>query len=72
MSDSTNTAASDVEYNIITTLSNLLEAQDVLETYAQDAREAGNNELESIFNELNQTNNDYAKRLREQLHKIMH
>jgi hypothetical protein len=65
-------AASDVEYNIITTLSNLLEAHDVLEQYAADAEADGNTELQSLFNDLRQSNADFAQRFREQLHHLMH
>lgn len=65
-------AASDVEYNIITTLSNLLEAHDVLEQYAADAENAGNTELASLFNDLRQSNSDFAQRFRQQLHQLMH
>lgn len=67
-----NRAASDVEYNIITTLSNLLEAHDVLEQYAEDAGDDGNAELQKLFNDLRQSNLDYAQRFREQLHQLMH
>jgi len=72
MSDQSNTAASDVEYNIVTTLSNLLQAQDVLETYAEDAREAGDEELAAIFDGINNANHEFANQLRQQLHKLMH
>ncbi|HLU37627.1 MAG TPA: hypothetical protein VKZ61_17815 [Thermomicrobiales bacterium] len=72
MGDKTNPAVSDVEYNIITTMSNLLQAQDVLEKYAQDAKQAGNDNLASIFEELSRSNHDFATRLRDQLHGLMH
>jgi hypothetical protein len=73
MSDNSgHTAASDVEYNVITTLSNLLQAQDVLRKYAQDAEQAGNSELAAVFNELSQANDQFAQRLRQQLHHMMH
>jgi hypothetical protein len=72
MSDSSNTSVSNVEYNLITTLSNLLEAGDVLERYAQDAESSGNSELAQLFRDLQQSNNDFAQRFRQQLHGLMH
>jgi rubrerythrin len=65
-------AASDVEYNIITTLSNLLQAEQVLRQYAQDAEEAGNSDVAAIFNDIEQSNNQFSGRLMEQLHKLIH
>lgn len=65
-------AASDVEYNIITTLSNLLQAEQVLRQYAEDAQEAGNSEVAALFNEIEQSNNQYSGRLMDQLHKLIH
>jgi hypothetical protein len=72
MSDSSNTSVPNVEYNLITTLSNLLQGGDVLEQYANDAEQAGNSELAQLFRELQQSNNDYAQRFRQQLHHLMH
>lgn len=72
MSDSSNTSVPNVEYNLITTLSNLLQGGDVLEQYANDAEQAGNSELAQLFRELQQSNNDYAQRFRQQLHSLMH
>lgn len=65
-------AASDVEYNVITTLSNLLQAEEVLRRYAQDAEEAGNSEVASLFNEIEESNNRFAGRLMDQLHAMLH
>jgi hypothetical protein len=72
MSDSSNTSVPNVEYNLITTLSNLLQGGDVLEQYANDADQAGNPELAQLFRDLQQSNNDYAQRFRQQLHHLMH
>lgn len=65
-------AASDVEYNVITTLSNLLQAEEVLRRYAQDAQQDGNSDVAQIFNEIEESNNRFAGRLMEQLHKMLH
>lgn len=65
-------AASDVEYNIITTLSNLLQAEEVLRQYAKDAEEAGNNDVARLFNDIEQSNNQFSGRLMEQLHRLLH
>lgn len=61
----------DVEYNIVTTLSNLLQAEDVLEIYAQDAEEAGDQETAAIFREIGQANNGFARRLRDRLRQSL-
>lgn len=65
MSDGTqHFAVSDVEYDIITTMSNLLQSEDVLRKYSADAEEAGNTEVLELFRALGNSNNDFAKRLR--------
>jgi rubrerythrin len=65
-------AASDVEYNVITTLSNLLQAEEVLTRYAQDAEEAGNSDIAALFREIEQSNNRFSGRLMDQLHAMLH
>jgi hypothetical protein len=65
-------AASDVEYNVITTLSNLLQAEEVLRRYAQDAEEAGNADVAKLFNEIEESNNRFSKRLMDELHRMLH
>jgi rubrerythrin len=62
---------SDVEYNIVTTLSNLLQGEDVLTRYAKDAEQAGETEVAQLFRELEQSNNQFASRLREALKRSM-
>lgn len=61
-------ALSDTEYNLITTLSNLLQGEDALHKYIKDAKAAGNTEVEALFGEIHDANRDFAKRLREKLH----
>ena len=62
---------SDVEYNIVTTLSNLLQGEDVLNRYAKDADTAGLHDVAQLFRDIEQSNNDFASRLREQLKSVM-
>jgi rubrerythrin len=62
---------SDVEYNIVTTLSNLLQAEDVLSRYAKDAEEAGKPEVAQLFREIEETNNGFAGRLRDQMKQVL-
>lgn len=61
-------ALSDVEYNIITTLSNLLQSEDALHKYIADAEKAGDSNTAAIFGEIHDSNREYAKKLREALH----
>lgn len=61
----------DVEYNIITTLSNLLQGEEVLNLYAQDAEEAGNQDVAALFREIGETNNEFARRLRDRLRQAL-
>lgn len=61
----------DVEYNIVTTLSNLLQAEDVLELYASDAEEAGDREVADLFREIGTANNGFARRLRDRLRHVL-
>lgn len=61
-------ALSDMEYNLITTLSNLLQGEDALHKYIQDAEAAGDQNAKTLFEELHDSNRQFAKRLREALH----
>ena len=72
MSDGSNRfGVSDVEYNIVTTLSNLLQGEDVLTRYASDAEQAGETEVAQLFRELEQSNTQFAGRLREALKRTL-
>lgn len=61
-------AVADVEYNLITTLSNLLQAEDALHKYISDAESAGASDVASLFRELHDSNRRIAKQMREVLH----
>ena len=53
-------AVSDVAYNVITTLSNLLQSEEVLMKYATDAQEAGDQEAELQLQARTKTRNGAA------------
>lgn len=58
---------SDVEYNVITTLATLLQSEDVLAGYTEDARAAGELEIAALFSELRTQHRAVANGLREVL-----
>jgi hypothetical protein len=58
---------SDVEYNVITTLATLLQSEDVLTHYTEDAQEAGEEEIAALFLALRKHNREIAKGLRSAL-----
>ncbi len=55
---------SDVEYNVITTLATLLQSEDVLDRYTEDAREAGEDDIAALFAELRNHHRAIAEGLR--------
>lgn len=60
-------AVSDLEYNIVTTLSNLLQSEEVLVRYADDADQAGATEIATLFRRLRDNNREAARDLRQAL-----
>lgn len=58
---------SNIEYNIITTMANLLDGVDVLDRYAQDAEQAGDTECSTIFRTIRENNKSSAQQLRNAL-----
>lgn len=58
---------SDLEYDLVTTLSNVLQGREVLATYAQDAEQAGDQECAELFRTIQRNNDDVAGRLRSAL-----
>lgn len=60
---------SDVEYNVITTLATLLQSEDVLDRYTEDAREAGEEEIVTLFESLRAHHREVAKGLRAALRR---
>lgn len=64
-------AVSDLEYNLITTLSNLLQAEDVLERYKADAEKAGEPEVGKLLDDLRKSNKRAARGLRAALARLL-
>jgi hypothetical protein len=62
---------SNLEYDLVTTLSNLLEGQEVLEEYRADAEEAGDAEAADIFRTIQANNHDAAMRIRTTLGRVI-
>jgi hypothetical protein len=65
------TGISNLEYDLVTTLSNLLEGHEVLEEYASDADEAGDTEAAEIFRSIQLHNQQAALRIRTSLGRLM-
>lgn len=55
---------SNLEYDLITTLSNLLEGIEALERYALDADQAGDQESATAFRTLRENNRSSVQQLR--------
>lgn len=55
---------SDVEYNVITTLATLLQSEDVLAQYTEDAKLAGKDDIAELFMALRRHHKEVAKGLR--------
>lgn len=70
-SEPTNFSVSDIEYNLITTLSNLLQSEEVLARYTSDAEEAGEKEVAASFQQLRDHNGQVALRMRESLYRLI-
>ncbi len=60
---------SDVEYDIIITLSNLLQGMEAMEKYASDAEKAGDSECATIFRTLRENNRNSAEQFRSALRR---
>lgn len=58
---------SDIEYDLVTSLSNLLEGMEALQKYAQDAEQAGDQETATAFRTLRENNRASAQQLRSAL-----
>lgn len=62
---------SNIEYDLVTTLSNLLEGMEALQKYAQDAEQAGDQETATAFRTLRENNRSSAQQLRSALGRLM-
>lgn len=63
---------SNVEYDIISTLSNILEGQEALTKYAADADQAGDGDTATIFRSLQDQNRSTVQHLRNALARHIH
>ena len=55
---------SNLEYDVVTTMSNLLQGLEVLEKYATDAEQAGEQECATIFRTIRDNNRNSVQQLR--------
>ena len=62
---------SNLEYDLVTTLSNLLQGQEVLEKYAADAEQANDQECATIFRTMRDNNRNSAESIRSALQRHM-
>lgn len=62
---------SNLEYDLVTTLSNLLEGMEALEKYAADAEQAGDQETATAFRTMRENNRSSVQQLRSALQRQM-
>ncbi len=60
----TSTGASNVEYDLVAEMHSLLKGNAALEQYMQDAKQAGDSELESCFKQIHDQNEQNVTALR--------
>lgn len=60
---------SNLEYDLIATLSNLLQGQEALQKYLQDAQQAGDQECADLFQTLMDNNRNTAQQARRHLQR---
>lgn len=61
----------DLEYDLVTTLSNILQGREVLSKYARDADQAGDSEAAEVFRSIQANNDQAAMRLRSCIQRVM-
>jgi hypothetical protein len=62
---------SDLEYDLVTTLSNLMQGREVLAKYAADAEKVGNMDAAEIFRTIQTSNDSNADRVRNVLRNVL-
>ena len=62
---------SNLEYDLVTTLSNLLQGEEHLTKYAQDAEQAGDHECAQAFRTLHDNNRKSAEQLHNALARLL-
>lgn len=65
------TGASNLEYDIVAEMHELLQGNEALQQYIQDARSAGDQEAERCFQEIQDQNRKSVGALRSLLHKCI-
>jgi hypothetical protein len=68
----TSTGASNIEYDLLAEMYALLKGNAALEQYIQDAKQAGETELESCFKQIHDQNRDNVSALRQLISKRLH
>ena len=58
------TGASDLEFDLLSEMHSLLKGNQALEKYMEDARSAGDQEVERCFKELQEQNKQHVMKLR--------
>lgn len=64
-------AVSDLEYSIVTTMSNLLQGCETLAKYREDAETAGDSETAAIFQRIHDSYDGYAEELQVVLKRVV-
>ncbi|HEV2529338.1 MAG TPA: hypothetical protein VGT61_12910 [Thermomicrobiales bacterium] len=65
-----NFPVSDLQYNVITTLSNLLQGMESLAKYQQDATKNGDEQLAQTFGAIHDSYREGAVKLRDELARL--
>jgi hypothetical protein len=65
--DQTRFGVTNLEYDMVTTLSNLLQGEEVLTRYAQDAEQAGDKQCAQLFRTIQENNRNAAMQMRSAL-----
>lgn len=61
--------ASNVEYDLYSEVHSLLKGNSALEKYIEDAREAGDRDIEGCFKAIHEQNKEHVVKLRELIQK---
>ncbi len=71
MSQPSRYPVSNIEYNIIVTMSNLLQGSETLQKYRSDAEQAGDAETAAIFGRIRDSYDSQATELHEALKRVV-
>ena len=70
MTSGGNYPVSDLQYDVIISMSNLLQGMESLAKYRQDAERNGDDELAGVFGKIHDDHRDGAMKLRDQLARL--